>query len=1235
MAGPPIDPEDRAKSKSQAFNWRAWTPTRLAEAIDWIEAQLPKASPEARARFAEQFNEKDAERKIEAVRGKLKAAIPQPVKSAVKGAGSYARSLFETPEAVKPGFEALRGEHTARTSSDVPVINALLAPHRFAGNLAIDELESTTSPGGGALVASDLIDLLPAKAAGVAAGAALPGLFSRVDRLVEKEIGKKGVAPQRLANLLKAGASSEEVQYRKLDQLIKESGNKPISKEALQAHLAANPAPRVEQTMYGPPPRPPANVDYPVTSGEYHPSGRRYHTIHLPRGGEVRVYQTANAWRTSGTAAREFATEAEALAAGQQHAREAIQHRLGQETRYSQYTLGGGEDYRETLLTLNQEDPRLVGIRERLDKIDEQLANPWWHGRDLSAVTPEEVTAESARELALRDERNAVYEQIRQLRGNEPTAYQSSHWDPENILGHTRTKERTLPTGGRGRFLEEVQSDWHQAGKQRGYTSPTAQADLQRASAALEEARANRHRFLDEFEQTFQGPEFVPPSFEEWKARELNEYYSGPQHDARNRQLYERDLERIANNQRSRARTQALQADPRLADLNARLRAADEAHAVARNALHSGVPDAPFKESWPDLVLKQQLLDVSRNHPDLSWLGFTSGRTQNERYNLAQYVSRLEYDTRNGRLFGYGKTDPQEIVFQESVDPEDLERYIGVGPAQQMRNRIEAAQQAREADRAGWRVQPVGEGNSVDVINPQGQVVQNYYHGSTYPDIRPPTPEEVSDYIDRAIRDETTGVWADPKLEGLDLAIGGEGMQSFYDKTLPSRLNKILGPLGGKVEQGIVPTEKLQDVPLQRWRVVGGGTPEYGSNYAYAHTYATEEDAREALRQLGPHRGYDRIEPYQTTEQQMVTANEPAWIANLTPEMKQRIRDEGLPLMSLLPFLGAAGAAASQQQQGEGDQSNPFAGLASVAPIALGGRRPVGSLDRTLKYLGKSRYGLRAPIVERLADLYEGGRALTPKATWGGTTHPELLAAFGGDPDLAQQRARFFGTTSAGTSVPKNTQESVAALTHALDRPGVPFEATGQRPDVTGRLRPYLSLYDTVITNAESKLPSLNRALEGLDPSGPKTEAMSQFMWGQPRSPIDRHVLWALGSADDTLSAQQAQLKAYMLGAEGLAPHQLNERKVYSRYEGALARALQGLDPERPYNPLFGDFWEGARARKGEPYQGGPIDILRSRDLLGPGYLTDPDRLKAALANTSGLWVAPKPEPRSFLDLGR
>lgn len=52
---------------------------------------------------------------------------------------------------------------------------------------------------------------------------------------------------------------------------------------------------------------------------------------------------------------------------------------------------------------------------------------------------------------------------------SRPDVYKSSHWDEANVLAHVRLNDRTDADGKKVLFVEEIQSDWHQAGRKKGY----------------------------------------------------------------------------------------------------------------------------------------------------------------------------------------------------------------------------------------------------------------------------------------------------------------------------------------------------------------------------------------------------------------------------------------------------------------------------------------------------------------------------------------------------------------------------------------------------------------------------------------------------------------------------------------------------------------------------------------------------------------------------------------------
>jgi len=108
--------------------------------------------------------------------------------------------------------------------------------------------------------------------------------------------------------------------------------------------------------------------------------------------------------------------------------------------KYDTYQLPGGKNYKEILLTL----PKNVnGVNA--GELSKELFNKTW----------DEV----------KENENEKAQVIKVLK----SMYHSDHWDEPNILAHIRFNERTDAEGNKVLFFEEVQSDWHQAGKKEGY----------------------------------------------------------------------------------------------------------------------------------------------------------------------------------------------------------------------------------------------------------------------------------------------------------------------------------------------------------------------------------------------------------------------------------------------------------------------------------------------------------------------------------------------------------------------------------------------------------------------------------------------------------------------------------------------------------------------------------------------------------------------------------------------
>lgn len=123
-----------------------------------------------------------------------------------------------------------------------------------------------------------------------------------------------------------------------------------------------------------------------------------------------------------------------------------------QKPKYSDYQLPGGENYKELLLTI---PPKKAPIQIFVDKLKEKY-------NVNSPVQLEKVVSEEENKEWNRLTKEGDYSKLKEN-------YKSSHFNEPNILAHIRFNERTDSDGNRVLFLEEVQSDWAQEGRKRGF----------------------------------------------------------------------------------------------------------------------------------------------------------------------------------------------------------------------------------------------------------------------------------------------------------------------------------------------------------------------------------------------------------------------------------------------------------------------------------------------------------------------------------------------------------------------------------------------------------------------------------------------------------------------------------------------------------------------------------------------------------------------------------------------
>lgn len=235
------------------------------------------------------------------------------------------------------------------------------------------------------------------------------------------------------------------------------------------------------------------------------------------------------------------------------------------------------------------------------------------------------------------------------------TPYKSSHWDQANVLAHTRLQDFTDADGKKVLLIEEIQSDWHQEGRKKGYK--TEQVEKPKELKQL----------------TFNDVDVVDDGFSftvKLKDENLKLFQSQTQNVTVGKG--------IVGDQEQAAKLYALQL------YNKEIVKKNEVAADDfRNKSAMQVPDAPFAKNWHEFVFKRILtMAVEQGYDKVAW---TKGADQAERFSLSKQIGALEaYKNQNGTYnISAFKDDAalgrnrNPLIEKNNVNDNDLSDIIG------------------------------------------------------------------------------------------------------------------------------------------------------------------------------------------------------------------------------------------------------------------------------------------------------------------------------------------------------------------------------------------------------------------------------------------------------------------------------------------------------------------------------------------------------------------------------
>lgn len=303
------------------------------------------------------------------------------------------------------------------------------------------------------------------------------------------------------------------------------------------------------------------------------------------------------------------------------------------------------------------DDPEAEGVIEHSFPAGTNLrylAEKWWEKAKASRAALRESdrhqTDEPARwkKYTTRGEANSFdYGELITTHDPKEGEFRSeSHWrDIENPLVHGRFAEDETSDGRKVLLAEEIQSDWHQQGRDTGYADPSRVDRVRDAMYAAHERAGQLSR---------QVRELLP-----------DDYLGFDDKTAAVRALMKNDDWRERWPDVSDDFASAVE---KLREADGMRRRLVEEH----DRLEKAPPDAPLKKTWHEYMTKRLMREAAERGADV--FAWTTGDTQNKRYSLSSQVAKIVYGHGELTVFPYGNGGHP---IKRPMEAEELSRWIG------------------------------------------------------------------------------------------------------------------------------------------------------------------------------------------------------------------------------------------------------------------------------------------------------------------------------------------------------------------------------------------------------------------------------------------------------------------------------------------------------------------------------------------------------------------------------
>ena len=276
------------------------------------------------------------------------------------------------------------------------------------------------------------------------------------------------------------------------------------------------------------------------------------------------------------------------------------------ETKFSEYTLPGGESYREVLLTIPTQ--KTTGYMVRYKGSPSGNFNTKAEAEGYI----ENIAGKYPKEKAKYTIEAGIYK--------KDENFKSAHFDQPNIVVHTRLNDRTDSEGNKVLFIEEIQSDWASEGAKKGFIP--SQIRINKLNKRHEKLTTEQQKYYDYVIKKVGIDATQDEMYGAFSKEDLKQY----KENVSEMTDIEDELIGLSGNER--------------------------------------VPDMPFKDDeYMHLAVKKILaMAVEQGYDKISW---TTGEQQAERYSLDKHINSINTQkfSDNRRSVFITMKDNTEITF--------------------------------------------------------------------------------------------------------------------------------------------------------------------------------------------------------------------------------------------------------------------------------------------------------------------------------------------------------------------------------------------------------------------------------------------------------------------------------------------------------------------------------------------------------------------------------------------